>query len=118
MIQNLWQNIVLYCGNHEKENELVKMTIQNGPSSLFYACPKYYPDNREVGEKACPNRINFVDFEKFVNHLSDIIEDANKNFETVGLTGHKWTYKTITFEVFSYKEDKIKVKMINKKALK
>lgn len=117
MIQNLWQNISIYCGNHKNE-EPVEMNVQTGPMSLFYACPKYYPGNRGEKEKACPNRINFVDFEKFVNHISEIIEEAMKNFETPGIDGYVWQYKSITFKVISYKENKIKVEILNKKALK
>lgn len=118
MIKNLWQNTKICCGNHPHEENVVEMNIQDGPSSPFYACPKYYPENRNEMERACANRINFVDFEKFIDHISEFIEEANRNKETPALVGHIWKYKTITFEVIEYKYGNIKVKMLNRKALK
>lgn len=116
MVQNLWKKIILVCGCHKEE---VVMQLIDGPSSLFYACPKYYPENRMQGERACANRINLVDYEKMVDFLSEKIEDALLNGAKENLTHTSWVYKkTIEFEVIEHTEDYIKVKMKNKKALK
>ena len=115
MITKIWNNIELYCGNHEVP---VKMTIKDGGLSLFYACPKYYPENRDEHELACVNRINFVDFEKFVNHISSLLEEAENNNSSLNLTNYKWIYKSIEFNIIYHDEELIKVVMINKRAIK
>lgn len=115
MIQNIWQKIELYCGVH---SEPIKMEIQEGPHSLFYACPKYYPENRDIGERACANRINLVDYEAMINYISKLLIDADVNNEKLVLANYKWTMKSIQFEIFEHEGEMIKIKMINKKALK
>jgi hypothetical protein len=95
------------------------MEIQNGPHSLFYACPKYHPDNREPDERACSNRINLVDYEIMLKHLQDILTDAMMHDRQEDLTNHSWVYKGIEFKVFEYTKDKIiKITMTNKKAVR
>ena len=47
MIRGFWNSVQVICGNHC--NEQIEMTVQEGPSSLFYACPKYHPENRTEG---------------------------------------------------------------------
>lgn len=117
MIKNFWKKIVLICGNHPDEEIL--MNLIEGPSSLFYACPKYYPENRTPNERACANRINLVDFEKMVDHLSELYEENFLEGNLINLTGHRWVYKkVIEYEVIEHTQDQIKVKMKNKKALR
>ena len=117
MIKNFWKKIILVCGNHSDEE--ITMDIINGPMSLFYACPKYYPENRKPGERACANRINLVDFEKMVEHLSELYEENFVEGNLINLTGYRWVYKkVIQYEVIEHNQDHIKVKMLNKKALR
>lgn len=117
MIQNFWNEVEIYCSHrHEKP---IKMEIQNGPHSLFYACPKYHPDNRSEDERACSNRINLVDYEAMLNHFQRILTEAIMNNRQEDLTNHTWTYKGIEFKVFEYKKDEIiKIEMLNKKAIR
>lgn len=115
MIMNLWQSIEIYCSNHD---EPVKMTIQQGPHSLFYSCPKYYPDNRGEYERACSNRINLVDYEAMINYISELLMDAELNNRADNLTNVNWKSKGIEFYIIEHTKDKIKIKMLNKKALK
>ncbi len=115
MIKNFWKKIILVCGCHEEE---IPMQIIDGPSSLFYACPKYYPQNREHGEKACANRINLIDYEKMVDYLSERYEETLLSGGKENLKNVSWTYKSISFKVIEHTEEYIKVKMVNKKALK
>lgn len=114
MIKNIWDTIEVYCGNgHDK---LVKMEIQQGPHSLFYACPKYHPENRHEGERACNNRINLVDYEKMIDHISSILIDAEMNGRVEYLTGHTWSSNGIDFKIIAH-DSKIKVLMLSKKSL-
>lgn len=117
MVKNLWKNITLVCGcNHCMETE---MKLVQGPSSLFYACPRYYPENREKGEKACANRINLIDYEKMVDHFSEEFENSIMEGCNVDLTNSEWVYKKqIVFRVLGHKNGQLKVSMYNKKAIK
>lgn len=115
MITNFWNTVDIVCGCH---NEHIPMNIQQGPHSLFYSCPKYYPQNREAGERACANRINLVDYEDMLKTLSNAISEGELNNEIVNLERHRWSKKSIDFEVLSHSKDKITVSVKNKKALK
>ena len=116
-IKNLWGRIELICGNHDTED--VVMDIKEGPSSPFYACPKYYPENRTSDERACVNRINMIDFEKMLDHVQDNILEMEAQGTQGNLLHQKWKYKSIEFEIIGYDpHGKIKIKMINRKALR
>ena len=114
MIKNIWNEIEVFCGNGH--NELIKMEIQQGPHSLFYACPKYHPENRGENERACNNRINLVDYEKMIDHISDILIDAELDGRVEYLTGHSWSANGIDFKVVDH-SDKIRILMLSKKSL-
>lgn len=117
MVQNLWKKIILVCGNCHEEEVLMQMV--EGPLSPFYACPKYYPENLKEGERACYNRLNFVDLEKLVDFLSDKIEEALMHGQKICLTNVVWTYKKkIIFKVIEHTDSHIKVEVLNKKELK
>lgn len=113
MMYKGWDYVTVVCGNHDSDD--VEMRICEGPHSLFYACPKYYPDARKEGERACANRINLIEYERMLMHLSDMLE---KNGVQWNLAHHKWKQKGIEFEVLSHEEKGIVVKMLNKTALK
>lgn len=115
MIHGIWNNINLKCGCHK---EYIDLEIQQGPHSLFYACPKYHPENRDSNERACANRINLVDYENMIKHLSEILTNAEMNNEVIVLTGYKWVSKSIEYEIINHTKDKIDIVMVNKKALR
>lgn len=109
-----WENIIPLCGNHEGH---VRMEPIQGPHSMFYACPKYYPKNRAEGERACNNRINLIEYEAMVSHLNGIIADAMLEGGDVDLTNHEWRSKGISYMVEEHGRDKIAVRILNKKAM-
>lgn len=112
-ISNSWDKIIPLCPCHAGQR--VVMTIQNGPSSLFYACPKYYPGNRTKEENACFNRINLIEYEKMVNKLMDQIARAELEMGSVYLTGFTWKEKGILYRVVSHEGDRIEVEIKNTK---
>ena len=116
MIANIWKEIEVFCENRHEEP--VKMEIQDGPHSPFYACPKYHPENRTEEERACSNRINLVDYENMINYISDEITENVKNGCEANLTNYKWTKKGIEFHIFSHAPNEIKVLVSNKKAIR
>lgn len=116
MIQNIWGMVEIYC-NHRHEKP-IKMEIQEGPHSLFYACPKYHPENRTADERACSNRINLIDYEAMINHVSDILMGSMLNNSQDNLTNYAWSSKGIDFKIIEHTKDKIKILMTNKKAIR
>lgn len=109
----LWSNVHLVCANHPN----VEMDILQGPTSMFYACKKYYPENREDDEKPCYNRVNLFDFERMLKHLSELLLSAEKNNEILNLTGQQWSCNGIDFNVLVHETDNLVVGVVNNKAI-
>ena len=119
MVKNLWKKIHLYCGNH-KDDCSIEMKIHDGKDAgnAFYSCPKYYPDNREPGEKACVNHISVNDFEKMLNHIMEILVKGAKDNEEIDLTGYKWKDRYIDYHVLKYSDECINILCLNKRSIK
>lgn len=114
-ITGLWENVHLFCGAHD--GELVEMELKEGPHSLFYACPRYYPQNRKEGEHACYNRLNLVDCEKMLSDLADIIIKADERGERFNPTNYSWAKKGITYKILQYDGSRIDVSVFNKPSM-
>lgn len=111
-----WKNVTPICGCHGDER--VEMTIQQGPHSLFYACPKYRPENRKPGEKACNNRINLIDYQKMLERLMSEIAEADATMGTVDLTNCRWKNHGTEFRVLEHDGAKVTVEIKNLRAMK
>ena len=114
MIKNLWKNTTFYCMNHEKYEV---MEIRQGPKEIFYACPKYYPDNRSEGEKPCMNNMYIQIAQQAVEHFAGIIEEYEKQGIDVNIKGEKWVNKNVEFKVLEHKRDSLKIGILNRKFL-
>ena len=112
---NLWQDIEVYCGNNHEEK--VKLQVQQGPFSLFYACPKYHPENRTDSERACPNRINLIDYEAMVLHVDDMLMKASLDNHSENMKNVKWKSKGIEYEIIDHTQDKITIMALNKRSV-
>lgn len=97
MVKNLWKQIEVVCGNHEKDYPV--MGLKQGHRSLFYSCPKYYPDTRQPGETACRNHVSTEDFEKILEILSTEAETQMLSGQKICLKNMKFKVKTIDIEV-------------------
>ena len=113
MIQNLWNDIKIVCGNCKTHTPLEPKIAE----SLFYSCPKYYDFNRTPDERPCGNRISGIDYERMVDHISKKIQEASLNFEKIWFQGYTFKIKNIEFKVLSHKDDEIIVTVLNKTAL-
>ncbi len=113
MIQNLWQNIKIVCGNCASHTPLEPKIAE----SLFYSCPKYYDFNRNPDERPCGNRISGIDYERMVDHISKRLEEASLNFEKLWMQGYTFKIKNIEFKVLQHTDTEIIVSVVNKKAL-
>ena len=118
MIKGLWSIIKVYCCDFERHKEAVELeVVQSGFNGYFYACPKYHDWSRENGERQCTNRISPVEYEKMINKISDMMEEAELNNEIIDLTGYKWKQKGIHFEIKKFDKNEIIVYMLNPKQL-
>lgn len=118
-INGFWDKVTLVCGCHNEEYP--KMMVQTGPSSLFYSCPKYYPENRTSEEYACANRINLIDYEEMLTKLTDMIIGDDLNYVQINLENMRFKNKKgdIEFTVVKHdKEGNIIVSFKSKKALR
>ena len=116
LIRGSWDDITLVCCYRHKEP--IPMIIQAGPSSPFYACPKYHEENREPGERACNNRLSLQDYTKMLEHLHKMVIDAELNDEKINLTNYTWKdRKGIEYKVLSQNGDKLVISVYNKRAI-
>jgi hypothetical protein len=116
-ISGTWGDIVLMC-NYRHE-EPVEMALQQGPSSLFYACPKYKTENRTEDERACNNRLNLVDFENMLKHLDGIRCDCELKNEKTVLANYQWKDKKGTeFKVLKHEGDMLTIGVVNWQAIR
>lgn len=114
LITNSWGDVTIVCGNRHAEP--IPMVIQQGPSSLFYACPKY-KDHAE-DERACNNRLSLTDYTTMLQHLHKVIVEAELNDERVNLTNHTWKDKKGTiYKVLKHEGDKLVIQVENKRAM-
>lgn len=115
-ITSSWNDVELVCCNRHEHP--IQMVIQQGPSSPFYACPKYHEDAREEGERACNNRLSLQDYSKMLSHLHDLIGAAEMNDERVNLTNYTWKDRKGTeFKVLEHNGDYLVVRVYNKRAI-
>lgn len=111
MIQNLWSITKICCGCHD---EPITMRLQNGPKSIFYACPEY--EKKYHGEKGCPNRVSTEIVEEIINLIGSKIEEAEQNGEELNLTNYRFTHKAVECVVVKYSPFFIKISLKNKRA--
>lgn len=119
MIKNLWSRITFCCINgHEHP---IPFRVQAGKTN-FYACEKYFQENRTPEERACANRLNLDDAQGIVLKLSDLIEE-NDNIECrTDLTNYSFTYvgprASILVKIVKYSEKEIILGILNETALR
>ena len=115
LITGSWNDVTLVCACHDKP---VNMVIQQGPSSLFYACPKYHLENREAEERGCNNRLSMEDYTKMLEHLHGLLVEAEMNDERLQLTNYTWkNAKGTQYKVIKQDGDKMIVSVYNKRAI-
>lgn len=109
MIKNLWKQTTFCCGCHEDSR--VPMVYNDGGSTMFYSCPKYY--NHEPGEKACANRLSFDHAEQILEKLSDAIASA----DFADFNGYKISHRGIDAVVEKYNDTECIISIVNRRAL-
>ena len=115
MIKGFWQTTILVCANHPDGKEVV-MSLKQGPKNLFYACPKYEPDNRTGDECACANRISLKEFENMLGKIFDVLEKADESNTVMNLANYSWKARGVQFKVLSHTNTDIKISVLSPKA--
>ena len=121
MISNIWNQIRICCGCHGKETVMMmphdgsEASAQGGKTgSIFYSCPRYYPENRSENERACFNRISIAEYEELVLKISSVLESADASGQVLNLSGMCWTNKRGTkFKVLKHERTLILVSVVN-----
>ncbi|MDR0286478.1 MAG: hypothetical protein LBI03_02040 [Clostridiales bacterium] len=114
MIKGFWQTTTLVCANHSGTEEVI-MELQQGPKTLFYACPKCNPENRSEGECACNNRITLKEFEGMLNQIFTVLEKADENSTVLNLTNYTWKKRMLEFKVLEHTAKEMKIQVLNRK---
>ena len=114
MIKNLWDIVTFYCGN--RHDVPIKMEIISTSKTPFYACPKYYSENREKTERMCTNRISIETAMKIVTELEKKIEEDG--LIGANLNNYTFKYKTTNVKVIKHTKEKIDLEILDTKAIK
>ena len=118
MIKNLCDMIEIYCGHGHSEPIPIYMKDGAGMGrDSFYACPKYYPENRTEDERACNNNLTITDYLKMVDWIDKKLTDAELNDISLNLTNTKFKIGQVEYTVFLHTTKKIKISVVNKKAI-
>ena len=118
MIKNLCDMIEIYCGHGH--DEPILMYMRDGSDfgkDSFYACPKYYPENRNEFERACNNNLTITDYIKMVDYIDKKLTNAELNDEKIVMTNLKFKIGQVEYKVFEHTSKKIKVSVLNRKAI-
>lgn len=115
LIKGFWETTILVCGNHPGEE--IEMTIKSGPSSLFYACPKYDADKRTSAESPCFNRISLKEFEGMLDDIFEQLTGDESGCTVLNLTNHAWTRKGIEYKIIQHTDKQIKIQVLNRRVL-
>ena len=114
MISGMWKNVVLVCGNdHEIPQE---MYVRQTDKDAFYACPKYYPENRDPDERPCMNRISVAEMEHMLEVISEKIQQDEEEGGMCFLKNFTFETKVGKYKVLEHNADVLKIQVLNKKA--
>ena len=115
-IVNNWQNIrFVCCRNHKTPQE---MKLLSSPKAIFYACPKYFPDNRDKDEPACVNSIFMNDAEKAVKKINDMLGSAAMEDNELNLENVKFTIDNVDYHVIKDDNGKLDISVNNRKVVR
>ena len=117
IIKGLWQTASLICGNHPGSEDEVRMDLKQGPTSLFYACPKYDLDKRDITEKPCFNRISLKEFEAILEDVFELLTTADQNNTVLNLVHHTWSRRGVEYKILSHTNEEIRIQVLNRRAL-
>ena len=128
MITGLWKNVRLICGNPAHESHEI-MELRQTPTDVFYACPKYYPQNREPDEKPCMtrfslsvpyrpcmNRISVGEVEKMLDLLAEKIQEEEADNGSFFAKNYRFETRIGKYKVLQCSDVLLSVKALNKRA--
>jgi hypothetical protein len=92
------------------------MYIRQTEDDAFYACPKYYPENREPDEQPCMNRISVTEMEHVLDALSEKKQEDEEDGGECYLKNYAFATRIGKYKVLEEKEGLLKIQALNKKA--
>ena len=103
----------LICGNgHAEEQEMYLKESDKGDP--FYACPKYYPENRGCGEPACMNHISVTEVERMADALADKFEEEEEDGGMFFARNYRFQTRVATYRVLEFTDTCKKIQVLNK----
>lgn len=107
-----WGMTTVYCGNHE--GDLKPFELREERKQMIYACPDY-----DDPDCPCHNMLNVNDFQRMLDHLSNIIVESAMSDCNVNMTNYSWKDRNgIKFKILEHKPGSLKISVVNTRAIK
>lgn len=116
MITGLWKNVRLVCGNPAHSSHEYMFLRETG-EDVFYACPKYNPENRDSSEKPCMNRISIAEAEKMLENLSEKIQQEEENHGAFFANNYRFETRIGKYRVMNHSPEDLIIMALNKRSL-
>lgn len=103
MLRDAWERMVLICGNHDDNTNVMELTNENG--TICYRCPCCIPGYDRI---QCTNRISVLEYERILDKLE---EKEGDTFTISNLKGLVWKRGKHKFYVLDEDEGNYKIKV-------
>lgn len=91
MVSSLWKDTSFICEKHQ--NSKLELIANYSNTNFDYVCP------------ICKFKLPYLKAEKFLDKLSDDLEEAEFNNTITNLQGSKYTVGTYSFKVIGHQID-------------
>lgn len=102
MWKDAWDSMVLVCGNHADNSNIMELINENG--NICYRCPCCTPG---YAEESCTNRISVLEYERILDRLD---EKSGDIFTIASLKGYRWKSGKHKFFVLDDDEGNYRIK--------
>lgn len=115
-MSNMFDNMSFMCGNNHNP---VKMQILKTEKTVFYACPRYFDENREPGEPCCNNALYMNDAENGLSKINSIVAAKMMDNTEFHVKGMRVTSNGVEYKVLNELDDPdgLKIQVTNHKVL-
>lgn len=112
------REIKFFCLNHKNP---IPLQIQVG-TSQFYACPKYFKENRDADERMCVNRMTLIDAGGIIDALCKKMDAIDPITEQMDFSNYIFSYRgsrsKIKVKVIKFTAKEVHLGILNETALK
>ena len=107
MITSLWNKIELHCDEHGDDLPIMDLELKRG--QVYYVCTDNMCDKKSGEMSRCTRAIPLKEFEKFMEKITALLDEAELNNEIINLKHHEFHIGKIKYRIFDHNDDKIKV---------